>query len=98
MLAYSSQAYVYFPGGFGTIDELFEILTLIQTRKIFDKIPVVLVGHEFWDGMDAWIRQTVLGKHKAIDTEDLDIYTIVDTAEEAMKIIKKAKPREEFKK
>jgi hypothetical protein len=98
MLAYSSQAYVYFPGGFGTVDELFEILTLVQTKKIFEKIPVILVGREFWGSMDAWMHQTMLGKHKAIDANDLKIYTIVDTAEEAMKIIKKTKPREEFNK
>jgi len=96
MLAYSAQAYVFFPGGFGTIDELFEILTLIQTKKIYEKIPVVLVGKEFWVNADKWIKEVLLKKHGYIDAEDPQIYKIVDTAEEAVKLVKKSKPRKEF--
>ncbi len=96
MLSFASQAYVYFPGGFGTLDELFEILTLVQTKKIYDKIPIILVGKEFWGDVDKWMREKLLLQHKTIDAEDLELYTIVDTAEEAMAIIKKSQPREEF--
>ncbi|MBI5742688.1 MAG: TIGR00730 family Rossman fold protein [Candidatus Niyogibacteria bacterium] len=96
ILAYSSQAYVFFPGGFGTVDELFEILTLIQTKKIFEKIPVVLVGREFWSEMDAWIKKNMIEKNKVIDPEDMKIYTIVDSAEEAFKIVLRSKRRDEF--
>ncbi len=96
MLSYAARAYVFFPGGFGTLDEVFEILTLIQTKKISDKIPVVLVGKEFWAPIHIWLREEIFGKMKAVDEEDLNLYTIVDTAEEAFEIVKNAPPREEF--
>ena len=96
MLSYSAQAYVFFPGGFGTLDEFFEIVTLIQTKKIFEKIPVVIVGKEFWAPMLEWIDKEVLGKFNAIDKDDMKIYTLVDTAEEAFEVIKKSKPREDL--
>ena len=97
MLSFAAQAYVFFPGGYGTIDEAFELLTLIQTKKISRKVPVILVGKEFWNDMDHWLRNTLLREYKTIDSEDLKIYTIVDTAKEAFDIIRKTKPREEFK-
>jgi len=96
ILAFSAQAYVFFPGGFGTLDEAFELLTLIQTHKIDKDIPVVLVGKEFWNSVDDFFRNKLLGEHKTIDAEDLDIYKIVDTAEEAFAIIKNSRPREEW--
>lgn len=94
MLAYSAQAYVFFPGGFGTLDELYEIVTLIQTKKIEEKIPVVLVGREYWTGLLDWTKEVMYGKFQAVDAEDMDIYTLVDTAEEAFELIKKSNPRE----
>ena len=96
MLSYSAQAYVFFPGGYGTLDEVFEIITLIQTKKISVKIPVVLIGKEFWNPLMDWMKDQVYGKYQAIDKEDMDIYTIVDTALEAMKIIRKAPERKEL--
>lgn len=96
MLSYAARAYVFFPGGFGTLDEVFEILTLIQTKKISDKIPVVLVGKEFWNPIHTWLHEEILGKMHAIDEEDLNLYTIVDTAEEVFETVKNAPPREEF--
>jgi len=96
MLAYAARAYVFFPGGLGTLDEAFEILTLIQTKKISDKIPVVLVGKEFWSPIHDWLKEEIFGKMHAIDEEDLNLYTIVDTAEEAFEIVKNAPPREKF--
>lgn len=78
-----SQAFVAFPGGFGTFDELFETLTLIQTGHM-RKVPIVLVGKDYWGGLLKWIEKTVLGKEKNISKKDLDLYKLVDTAEEAM--------------
>ena len=72
-----------FPGGFGTFDELFETLTLIQTGHM-RRVPIVLVGKDYWSGLVDWIEKTVLGKEKNISKEDLDLYKLVDTPEEAM--------------
>ncbi len=96
MLSYAAQAYVYFPGGFGTLDELTELITLIQCKKISVKIPMILVGREFWTPFLEWIEKTVLTEYRAIDKEDLKIYELVDTAEEAFRIIKKSPERTEF--
>ncbi len=96
MLSYSAQAYVYFPGGFGTIDELFEIVTLIQTKKIATHIPVVLVGREFWQPIIQWVEVDLCEKFKTIEHEDRQIFTLVDSAEEAFKIIQHSKARNEF--
>ncbi len=90
MLSYSAQAYVFFPGGFGTLDEFFELVTLSQTKKISGEIPLICVGREFWGPLEKWIESQVYGKFKAIDKEDMKIYSVVDTPEEAYKIIKKS--------
>lgn len=95
MLSASAQAYVYFPGGFGTLDEFFEIITLIQTKKM-EKIPVVVIGSEFWKGLFEWVEETLVKKHKTISKEDMKLFKVVDTAEEAMKIISKSKERTFF--
>ncbi len=76
-----SQGYIVLPGGFGTMDELFEAVTLIQTGKIA-RFPIVLVGTEYWNGLFDWIKNTMLG-NKYISEEDLNLYRMVDTAEEA---------------
>ena len=76
-----SQGYIVMPGGFGTMDELFEALTLIQTEKIA-KFPIVMVGSEYWSGLFDWITNTMLGE-KYINEEDLNLFRMVDTAEEA---------------
>jgi uncharacterized protein (TIGR00730 family) len=81
-----SQGFVVLPGGFGTLDELFEALTLIQTKKI-SRFPVVLVGKEFWSGLVAWIEATVLKQANNISPEDMFLFTVVDTAEEAVECI-----------
>lgn len=81
-----SQGFVVMPGGMGTLDELFEALTLIQTEKI-GRFPIVLVGTEFWSGLVDWIKDVVLEKEKNINPEDLDLFSIVDTPEEAVEII-----------
>lgn len=81
-----SQAFVAFPGGFGTFDELFEVLTLIQTGHM-RRVPVVLVGKDYWGGLTEWIENTVLGEEKNISKDDLDLYKLVDTPEEAMEYL-----------
>jgi len=96
MLSYAARAYVFFPGGLGTLDEAFEILTLIQTKKISDKIPVVMVGKEFWQPIHNWLDEELFTKLHTIDEGDFKLYTIVDSAEEAFKILKNAPPREDF--
>jgi len=96
MLSYASQAYVFCPGGYGTLDEVFEILTLVQTHKIYEKIPVVLMSKDYWGPLDQWLKKIVLEKYGGIDPEDLALYRIVDNAEDALKIIKKSKPRKEI--
>src|SRR3989338_6339543 len=95
MLSYAAQAYVFCPGGFGTLDEVFELLTLIQTHKIYEKIPILLLGKSFWTGLLQWLQKELLGEYQTIDAEDLKIYSIVDSAEEAFEIIKRSKSREE---
>ena len=96
MLAYASQAYVFFPGGFGTLDEAFELLTLIQTKKITEKIPVIMMGKDFWGSLESWLKNKALKEYATIDEEDMNLYTIVDNAEEAFEIIKKSEPRAGF--
>ena len=78
-----AQGFIVLPGGFGTLDEMFEALTLIQTKKS-GKFPVILVGKEFWSGLMAWIKNTLLKEEKNISPEDLDLITIVDTPKEAV--------------
>jgi uncharacterized protein (TIGR00730 family) len=81
-----SQGFVVLPGGFGTLDEMFEALTLIQTHKI-GKFPIVLVGVSYWQGLVDWMRKTVGEAHGNINPEDMDIFHVTDSAEEAVKII-----------
>jgi hypothetical protein len=78
-----AQAFVAFPGGFGTFDELFETLTLIQTGHM-RKVPIVLVGRDYWKGLIDWIKKVVLKKESNVSEKDLDLFIVVDTAEEAM--------------
>jgi len=80
-----AQGFVVLPGGFGTFDELFEAMTLIQTQKV-DRFPIVLVGKDFWSGLVDWIKQTVL-EEKNISPKDIDLFSLVDTAEDAVKVI-----------
>jgi len=80
-----AQGFVVLPGGFGTLDELFEALTLIQTNKI-GKFPIVLVGKSYWSGLVDWLKTTML-ENKNINEEDLDLYSVVEDATEAVKVI-----------
>jgi hypothetical protein len=80
-------AYIIMPGGFGTLDELFEALTLIQTKRI-KPFPVILMDSEFWNGLLDWIKDTLV-KKKTLSKSDLEVFNVVDTAEEAVGIIKR---------
>jgi len=81
-----SQGFIGMPGGFGTIDELFESLTLVQTNKIAE-FPVVLVGIDYWSGLIDWIKKTMLHEEHNVSESDLDLFKIVDTADEAVRHI-----------
>ncbi|MCB9805941.1 TIGR00730 family Rossman fold protein [Candidatus Nomurabacteria bacterium] len=87
-LAFAAEAYVYFPGGFGTMDELFEILTLVQTNKM-EKVPIILVGKKYWKGLEKFIHKKLLRGEK-IDKGDDQIYTITDNEDEIIEIIRNA--------
>ncbi len=81
-----SQGFVVMPGGFGTLDELFEAMTLIQTNKI-EKFPIIMVGTEFWEGVIDWIKAVLLEKFENISATDLDLFHLVDTTDEVIEIL-----------
>lgn len=86
MLTYASEVYVYFPGGFGTLDEFFEILTLVQTKKI-RKIPIILFDRQYWAPLLAFFEKTLYREHAAIDESDMALYAVVDSVDEAYEYI-----------
>ena len=88
MLTFASEVYVYFPGGFGTLDEFFEFATLIQTKKI-EPVPVILYDKEYWGPLLSWIEESLYKKHGTISKEDMDLYQVVDSVEEAYEVIMK---------
>lgn len=81
-----AQGFVVMPGGLGTLDELFEVLTLVQTKKI-SPIPIILMGKSFWAGLIDWIRSEMLEKQKTINAHDLDLFHITDDPDEVVRII-----------
>ena len=81
-----AKAFIIFPGGFGTMDEFFESITLIQTSRI-EKFPVILMGSEYWKGLIDWMKQGMLREDR-VEKNDLDLFSVVDKPEEALKIIK----------
>ncbi len=87
MLSASAQAYVYFPGGFGTMDEMTEMVTLVQTGKIPKEVPIILVGKDFWEPFVDWANRMMVEDHAFVSPEEMGILHVVDTAEEAMQII-----------
>lgn len=81
-----SQGFVVMPGGFGTLDELFEAITLIQTKKI-GKFPIILVGSDFWAGLIEWVKKTLLNEYHNISEEDLNLFKIVDNEDEVVEVL-----------
>jgi uncharacterized protein (TIGR00730 family) len=94
ILSFSAEAYLFFPGGFGTMDEFFEILTLVQTHKI-PHVPLILVGKDFWEPFNAFVQKNILENHNAIDSKDMKLYKITDDVDEIIQIIKEAPMRKE---
>ncbi len=90
-----AQGFVVMPGGFGTLDEVFEAITLIQTHKA-EKFPIILVSTEFWSGMLEWIKKTLLSENKNISSKDLDLIKIADTKEDVMDILEEFHNNYEF--
>lgn len=93
MLAFSASAFVFFPGGYGTLDEAFEIITLRQTHKINPRIPVILIGKDYWGPLCQWLRENAHKKHGTVDEGELKLWQLVETPEEASAIIQKAYPK-----
>lgn len=89
-----AQAFVVMPGGFGTMDEFFEVLTLVQTEKI-TPIPIVLVGKQFWGGLMDWIKNTLLEEYGNISAKDLDLFHVVEDVEEVVEIINSFYPEDD---
>ncbi|NCT00085.1 TIGR00730 family Rossman fold protein [Candidatus Parcubacteria bacterium] len=94
ILGFSAEAYLYFPGGFGTFDELFEMLTLVQTKKI-PSLPIILVGKDFWEPFIDVLKKQMLEKFETISEEDLSLFKILDDEDEIVEIIKNAPQRDE---
>jgi uncharacterized protein (TIGR00730 family) len=90
-----AQGFVAMPGGFGTLDELFEAITLIQTKKIA-KFPIILVGREFWAGLMVWVKEMLLSQTGNISEVDLELFTIVDTPEEVVESINNFYKKHQF--
>jgi len=88
LLAFSAEAYIFFPGGFGTMDELFEILTLIQTNKV-KRVPIILVDHGYWQAFDSYIKEHLLSI-ETISQKDVELYTITNDEDEIITIINNA--------
>ncbi len=89
MLNFAAEAYVFFPGGYGTFDELFSTMTLIQTRKI-PSVPVILVGSKFWNGLADFITKNMLEQQQAIADYDMDIFKVTDDLDQVIEIIRTA--------
>jgi len=87
-LSFSAEAFIFFPGGFGTLNEFLEILTLVQTNKI-PKVPMILVGVSFWAPLEQFFKEVLL-KNKMIDERDISLYTITDDEDQILKTIKEA--------
>jgi len=90
-LAFAAEAYIFYPGGYGTLDEFFEIVTLVQTNKI-SKTPIICVGSEYWNKLKGFIEAEILEKNN-IDAEDMNIFTITDSHDEILEIVKNAPVR-----
>ena len=90
-----AQGFVVMPGGFGTLDEVFEAITLIQTHKV-EKFPIILVSSEFWSGMLDWIKETLLKENNNISSKDLELIKIADTKEDVIDILEEFHNNYEF--
>ncbi len=94
MLSFAAEAYIFFPGGFGTLDEFFELTTLSQTNKI-PRIPLILVGNDYWPPILETIKKNLLEDHKTIDAADLNLFTVTENEDEILELIRKAPMRKQ---
>ena len=92
VLAFAARMYIYFPGGFGTMDEFYEILTLVQTAKI-NRVPIVCVGAYFWETLNEHMHRSLMLPTGTIDAADMGLYTITDDEETIMQIARNAQAR-----
>jgi uncharacterized protein (TIGR00730 family) len=90
-MSFAAEAYIFFPGGFGTMDEFFEILTLVQTEKM-SNVPIILFGNDFWNNLNHFIKENLL-KEEKIDEQDVNLYTITEDMDEIIEIIKQSPVR-----
>ena len=91
MMSFASSVYIFFPGGFGTLDEFFEMITLSQTKKLSHPVTIIVIGKEYWGPMINWFEEELCNKQKAIAEKDLKLFKLVDTPEEVMEYIKNNK-------
>ena len=96
ILTYCAEAFVFFPGGYGTLDEFFDIITLIQTKKI-PRVPIICIGKDFWHSFKNFILEQMIEKHHGIDLEDIELFVITDNLNHAFDIIKAAPVSEWWK-
>jgi len=96
IMFFSAEVYIYFPGGFGTLDEFFELVTLVQTKKL-PNVPIILVGSDFWNPIMDVMETVLLDRFKTISPEDLNLYTITDDEDKIIEIVKNASLRDEYK-
>ena len=90
-LSYAAEAYIFYPGGYGTLDEFFEIITLVQTKKI-ESVPIICVGSEYWNKVKSLLKEEILSREN-IEPEDLELFTITDNHDEVLEIVKNAPVR-----
>ena len=93
-LSFAAEAYIFYPGGFGTLDEFFEILTLVQTKKV-QNVPIICVGSEYWNKVKDLIKSEILARGN-IEPDDLELFTITDNHDEVLDIIRKAPVRNDI--
>lgn len=93
MMTFSAEAFLFFPGGFGTLDEFFEILTLVQTNKI-EPVPLILVGNEFWQNLNHFIHKEMFVNNKAVDEKEMNLYTITEDENLILDIVRNVPVRE----
>jgi uncharacterized protein (TIGR00730 family) len=87
MLSFSAEAYIFFPGGYGTLDEFFELVTLVQTGKHSRSVPIIMMGSDYWEPLTRWMHDELMGKLETVAPDDLDIWTLTDDIDEALKIV-----------
>lgn len=93
MLAFAAEAYIFFPGGYGTLDEFYEIANLMATGKIDRHIPIVLFGTEYWQPLVTWMRHSLADRFETISADEIGYFTLVDAVEDVIEIVRETKPR-----